>query len=256
MSHHRRPKPPTLRAVALCIVLAMLTACSAQPPIAWDPDTSTKVAMLYSPTTTAGLAGAYDRRYYVPEVQLWSDGRIVWVAESGMDRQIREGHLSAEAMEALLRRIVDAGFFEWEDRYQTLGGNSMPPMVLQVNLAARTKEVREHGGAPEAFYELEAHLREGAGAEGEAYVPDEGYLTLRPFSGSGGEPWPAWASLTPEGVGEGIYVRGSLLAFAWQLVNWNPTGPTYASHEGKTYHLMVQVPGVSYFEPPSPRSNP
>jgi hypothetical protein len=156
-------------------------------------------------------------------------------------------------METFLRRIVTAGFFECKSSYQALGGNSMPPRVLEVNLANHTRAVHEHGGAPESYDALVAHLRQGAGAEGHPYVPEEGYLTLRFFrDGETGEPWPPWASLSPEGVGDGIYVRGSLLVFAWEQVNRNPAGPTYVTHGGTTYHMMVQIPGVSYTEPPPP----
>jgi hypothetical protein len=128
-------------------------------------------------------------------------------------------------------------------------------MVLEVNLEDRTKAVSEHGGAPEAYYNLEAYLQQGAGAQGLPYVPDEGYVTLQPFSvDASGEPWPVWSGLNPEDVKEGDYVRGAMLAFAWDQVNRNPTGPTYVTHEGKTYHMMVQIPGVSYAEPPAPVS--
>jgi len=154
-------------------------------------------------------------------------------------------------MEALLRRIVEAGFFTWEDKYYTPGGYSMPPMYLMVNLAGRSKEMSEHGGAPDAYYELEEVLRSGAGVEGHPYVPTRGYLTVEPLSlDLGGPEWPHDADVTPDGMGDGTYTDGETLAFAWELVNRNPTAPVYVSYRGDAYRIMVQVPGVSYFEPP------
>jgi hypothetical protein len=156
-------------------------------------------------------------------------------------------------MEALLQRVVEAGFFEWEDEYYTAGGHSMPPMHLMVNLVARSKEISEHGGASDAYYKLEELLRRGAGVAGHEYLPTRGYLTVEPLSADlEGPAWPNGASVTPENVGEGRYVEGETLAFAWELINRNPTAPVYVTHEGQPYRIMVQVPGVSYFEPPRP----
>lgn len=240
------------------LILALslwVAACGAgsgvRSDVAWDTDLSALIVRFYSPYTTAGLAGAFDDRYYVPEVQIWGDGRINWVTEEGSGRRIWEGHLSTEEMEALLRRIVEAGFFSWEDEYYTPGGHSMPPMHLMVNLAGRSKEMSEHGGAPDAYYELEGLLRSGAGAEGHPYVPSRGYLTVEPLSlDLGGPEWPVGAETTPDDVGEGMYIEGATLAFAWELVNRTPTAPIYVSYRGDAYRIMVQVPGVSHFEPP------
>ncbi len=243
----------SIRTVLLLSILALLLlGCSAaEPDIEWDRDPSAVVLQFYSPYTTAGLSGAYDERYYVPEVRIWGDGRIVWVTQEGAGRRIMEGQLTEAQMEALMQRIVDAGFFEWEDSYYTPGGHSMSPMFLRVNLDGRSQEVQEHGGAPYAYYDLEALLLDGAGAEGQAYVPTQGYLTVRPLArDSGGGEWPAGTAVTPDEVGEGRYIEGEALAFAWGELNKNPVAPVYVSYEGETYVIMVQVPGISYFEPP------
>ncbi len=249
------------RTILLFILCPLLVACAAGGPsqptptaadVRWNTDPSAKVVMLYSPHTTAGLSGAYDDRYYIPEVQIWGDGRILWVTQEGQRRRVLEGQLTTEEMEALLRRFVDARFFGWEDEYYTPGGHSLPRMYLQVNLADRTKEISEHGGAPEAYYDLEELLLSGAGAQGHDYVPARGYLSARPFSAEGtGPAWPEGADVTPEDLLEGATVEEEILEYAWELVNRNPTSPVYVSCEGQTYVIMVQIPGVSYFEPPS-----
>jgi hypothetical protein len=253
-----RPVGILEKSILILALFLLVTACRAgsavRGDVAWDTDPSALIVRFHSPYTTAGLAGAFDDRYYVPEVQIWGDGRIIWVTEEGSGRRIWEGHLSTEEMEALLRRIVEAGFFSWEDEYYTPGGHSMPPMHLMVNLTGRSKQMSEHGGAPDAYYELEALLRSGAGAEGDPYVPSRGYLTVEPLTlDPGGPEWPHDADVTPDGVGEGTYIEGEALAFAWKLVNQNPTAPVYVSYRGDVYRIMVQIPGVSYFEPPGRR---
>lgn len=245
-----------LQKKVLILVLSLLVAaCGAISPVrsdvAWDTDPSALIVRFYSPYTTAGLAGAFDDRYYVPEVQIWGDGRIIWVTQEGSGRRILEGQLSSEEMTVLLERIVEAGFFTWEDEYYTPGGHSMPPMHLLVNLVDRSKEMSEHGGAPDAYYELEELLRNGAGVEGHPFVPSRGYLTVEPLSVDlGGPEWPHDADVTPDEVGEGTYIEGQTLAFTWELVNQNPTAPVYVSYGGDAYRIMMQVPGVSYFDPP------
>jgi len=246
----------------LMLLSASLVACSvpvALQPTAtpqqavvakWDHDPSAVVVKYYSPSTTAGLAGAYNNKYYIPEVQLWGDGRIVWVVRE-QGRRVLEGQLTREQMAELLQQIVDAGFFGWEEQYYIPGGHSFPFMYLQVNLAGRSKEIKEHGGAPEAYYQLEEWLLQGARAEGHDYVPSRGYLTVEPWSeGAEAPEWPAEVAVTPDQIGEGRYVEGQLLDWAWELVNRNPTAPVYVTFEGRLYSIMVQVPGLSYFEPP------
>jgi hypothetical protein len=218
--------------------------------VRWDPSPTALVIRYYSPHTTAGLAGAYDRRYYIPEVQVWGDGRILWVSQEGARRRVLEGRLTPEQMRALLRRTLDAGFFGWEDEYHTLGGNSYPRMVLSVSLVGRSKEVTEHGGAPDAFYELVELLTGGAGAAGNDYVPVRGYLTAVPEPvGAHAPQWPdASAGVTLDQVGDGRTIEGEALA----IQNCNPPAApttfrtttgldgTYSLFLGDVYLLLCQ----------------
>jgi hypothetical protein len=145
--------------------------------VRWDTNPTASIIRYYSPHTTAGLAGAYDHNYYIPEVQVWGDGRIIWVVRDRAARRVLECLLTTEQMKALIQRIVDSGFFGWKDKYYTLGGYSYSAMRLSVNLVGQSKEVYEHGGAPDAYYELAQFLTSGAGCAGDDYVPKLGYLT-------------------------------------------------------------------------------
>lgn len=183
---------------------------------------------------------------------MWGDGRIVWVSHEGARRRVLEGRLTTDQMKALLQRILEARFFGWKDEYYTLGGNSYPPMYLSVSLIGRSKEVSEHGGAPDAYYELVRFLTSGAGAAGDDYAPKRGYLTAAPEPAEADAPqWPdAAAGITLDQVGDGRYIEGEALSFAWQMVNENPRAPVYVRSKGQVYSIMVQIPGVSFFEPP------
>ncbi len=220
--------------------------------VGWDTNPTALIVRYYWPHTTAGLAGAYDRRYYIPEVQVWGNGRIIWVQRDGTERRVLEGHLTTHDMRALLHRIADAGFFSWKDEYYTLGGHSYPPMYMFVGLASQSKEIYEHGGGPDALYELREFLTNGAGVTGHDYVPARGYLAASPGPDEAdGLQWPdAASSITLDRVGEGCTIEGEALAFAWQAVNRNPTAPTYVRSRGQVYTIMVQIPGVSFSEPP------
>jgi hypothetical protein len=150
-------------------------------------------------------------------------------------------------MKSLLQRIVDASFFEWNDYYDALGGNSWTPRLFRVNLIGRSKEISEHGAAPPAFYELQDFIKNGAGAEGNEFVPTRGYLTVSQFPGATIErKWPdaAIVGFTLDRVGEGRYIQGEALAFAWQAVNQNPTAPMLVESSGQVYAIMIQIPGV------------
>ena len=235
-----------------------LTPTSPVGEVRWDTSPATLVVRYYSPNTTAGLAGAYDRRYYVPEVQAWGDGRVIWVARELESRRVLEGRLTIEQMGNLLRRIVDAGFFAWEDRYCTLGGTSFPFRHLALNLLGQSKEVSEHGGAPKAFYDLVEFLKGGAGAEGHDYAPELGYLTVESLGpvgtdeGTNSLKWPDDAAgFTLDEVGDWRYIGGEALAFAWHAVNQYTRAPVYVESKGQLYTIMVQIPGLSYYEPPT-----
>ena len=192
-------------------------------------------------------------------VQVWGDGRIIWVVQARDSRRLLEGQLTSGQLESLLQNIVDAGFFGWEERYYTPGGHSFPFMHLEVNLIGHSKEVAEHGGAPEAFYELVEFVKGAAGAEGHEYVPTRGYLTatvLGPPEQIGATPeaqWPdATAGFALEEVVDGRYIEGEALAFAWQLGNQYTWAPVYVESKGDLYTIMVQIPGVSFVDPPLP----
>lgn len=226
------------------------TPASQVAEVQWDISPNALVIRL---TGGLSIAGSYNPNYYIPDMQLWGDGRIIWVKTDGTARRVFEGRLTPDQMKSLLPTIVDAGFFEWGDYYDALGGNSWTPRLWRVNLIGRSKEISEHGAAPDTFYELRDYVKNGAGAVGQEFVPRQGYLTTSPFPGATSETlWPdaAIVGFTLDRFGSGRYIEGEALAFAWEAINKNPTAPVYVKSGGQVYVIMVQIPEISFNEPP------
>ena len=193
---------------------------------------------------------------YIPEARLWGDGRIVWVrhAESG-ERLVLEGRLAEDQMAALLERIAGAGFFGWQEHYMEDIVVDAASKCLFVALEAQSKRVCEtHGGAPEDFYALFEWLSAGAGSSGVAYVPSIGYL-----SGEEGGyarldlEWPVGLAGRPLEVAvNGVWIKGWELQKIWQAANSASVNVPMIGNENDCYFVALQVPGVSWKEPPEP----
>jgi hypothetical protein len=195
---------------------------------------------------------------YIPDALVWGDGRIIWVQSGeGGERRVLEGYLTPDQMRALLQRVVDAGFFGWQDKYANLTIADAAEKCLSVQLESQSKKVCEYAeGAPQAFHDLYAHLADGAGATGSDYVPETGYLTAYPLDLSNqpapeADQWSAASLGLPlsEAVA-GVWVEGEALKLAWNVVNANPWGMVVQDGDAY-YRISLQIPGVSQMEPPA-----
>lgn len=248
------------RWMALLLALAGATlACNTffppRPDVAWDPDPAALVIELYS---AGGLVPATFMDNYIPAARVWGDGRIIWTTfPAGGSRRVLIGQLTPDELRALLQQFVEAGFFGWQDfyepPYQIYDGATT---TLTVQLQSTSKSVSEYmEGAPAQFHTLGGQLASGAGAAGTDYVPERGYLRAYPL-GAGSEPaqfvWPAerFGFGLAEAAGAGRAVDGEALQFAWTALN-QAQFASFAS-DGQLYTLTLQVPGVSYLEPPAP----
>jgi hypothetical protein len=196
---------------------------------------------------------------YLAEAQVWGDGRIIWV-ERGTTQRVLEGYLSDEQMVSLLERIIEAGFFNWQDQYSSeFPPTDTPSRCIEVQLEDRSKQVCElEGGAPPAFEEIHTNLTGGAGASGTDYVPEIGYLSgfkldesvLR-ANGELGMEWPEELGIPPAEAIQGIWIEGEPLAEIWRAARTNLYHMPAVVDESGAYRLIVQVPGVSWVEPPN-----
>ena len=193
---------------------------------------------------------------YLAEATVWGDGRIVWVEQSPEGaRQVLEGHLTMDQLNNLFQRVVETGFFDWDERYANEMIADAADKCLQITIENRSKEVCEYvEGAPPAFHDLYAEVAAGAGATGTPYVPKRGYLTATVLPEGGDfsetvEMWPEEAAgfSLSEATG-GRWVEGEALDTAWRVVN---QGPFTAVEEGETYYeLTLQLPDLSLTELP------
>jgi hypothetical protein len=246
-----------LRNAVLALSLAALACNSLLPPrpeVAWDPSPE---AVVVRATNCCGLTPIQFVMNYIPDMTAWGDGRLIWV-QTGSDgeRRVLEGRLTEAEMKALLQRFVDAGFFGWEASYADYSVTDMPSQCLVVNLEVVGKSVCEYyRGAPAAFDRLYAEAARGAGAAGVDFVPERAYLTAYPLeSYSPPDPgaiphWPAAAGFTLAEAQAGRWVEGEALQVAWAAVNasvWS----SFLQEDGAYYQVAVQVPGLSWSEPP------
>ncbi|MDX1436384.1 MAG: hypothetical protein R3335_06220 [Anaerolineales bacterium] len=224
----------------------------------WDTDPE---ALIISATFCCGFAPQLALTNYIPDAQVWGDGRVVWVEQSDDgSRRVLEGHIDLGELELLLNRIKDAGFFEWDEYYSNPQVADFADKCINVNLLEGEKSVCEYyEGAPAAFHELYALLSEGAGApDGEDYAPESGFLTVIPLgSDVPTESVDAMLNWDAPGLGislsvvedeGGAWVSGTTLEAAWQVVNQRPWNPLV--QEGDSFYMLgLQVPNLSMVPP-------
>lgn len=93
---------------------------------------------------------------------IYEDGTVVFmgyrfVAETG----IHVGQIGAEAVTALVEKIVAAGYFGWDDAYLDQRVTDLPTVYISVLGEADRKQIAHYlgdSGAPEALAEVEAMI--------------------------------------------------------------------------------------------------
>jgi hypothetical protein len=222
--------------------------------LSWNTDPN---ALIISATFCCGFVQPVTLLNALPDASIWGDGRILWVErENNGQRRVLEGQLSPEQLEALLQRIVGAGFFSWQDKYEDRSIADAAEQCLTVELEDQAKKVCEYvSGAPPAFHELYAEIAQGAGATGTDYTPERGYFQAHPVQLPEGFTPPVAAEWSASSLGfalseavEGRWLEGDTLAQAWQMINTQGPGAIIQDGEGY-YQLSIQLPGLSIVEP-------
>jgi hypothetical protein len=231
---------------------------SGKRQIPWDTE-----ALIISATFCCGFAPQLALTNYIPDAQIWGDGRIVWVEQQDDgSRQVLEGYIDLGEFELLLNRIRSVGFFEWDEYYSNPQVADFADKCIQVNLLEEEKTVCEYyEGAPDAFHDLYDFFIEGAGVQGgEDYIPESGYLTVIPL-GSDIPTETIDAMLTWDAAVQGVslgavekeggaWIMDSTLESTWEIVNLRPWNPLV--REGSSFYMLgLQVPNLSMVPPPS-----
>lgn len=231
------------------------------------PGTQKEVSWLHHPEACilrvtfccSPLMSPAEEHAYLPEAQVWGDGQIIWVEREPIQRPLI-GFLSEEQMINLLERIVASGFFDWQDQYSSeLPPTDTPSRCIEIHLEVQSKQVCElEAGAPPAFEEIHTILTTGANSQGKNYVPEVAYLSgvevdesvLRANNELEME-WPEELGIPLAEAIQGVWIEGEPLAEIWRAAWANVFHMPPVVDESGAYRLIVQVPGVSWVEPPT-----
>lgn len=226
------------------------TGSGSMPDLSWPADSSHRVLL---GTFCCGFTTQAYVTNYIPEFQVWGDGRFYWALIENGKRVVYEAQLEKEEISVILKEITAEGFFSWQDRYEDPLVTDMADKCIRISLLADEKSVCEYyRGAPEAFHRLFDRLATGAGKTGQVYTPESGYLTATPIEAESVAPQLVWdqAEVSLASVGEsGMWVDGKALPALWEAVNTLPTGPV-VEEQGEYYVVTLQIVGLSLRVPP------
>ena len=244
-----------LKKLTLLPFFSFLLGCNVfQPPpdLTWEHSPETVIIRTSNGGGMEPMAAHFNR---IPDAVVWGDGRIVWqtFGENGV-RQVWQGQLSEDEMADLLQTFANKGFWRMKQNYEPRGEVfDSTTTSLRVNLLAESKGVNEyHDGAPQAFHELVSLISNGAGVEGQPYVPQSGYLMVYPlnpsYTANGASVWDADAAEARLSDLEDGWVEGAVLLQAWQIVNqgyWS----SVVENDGEYYEIYLQMPELTGREP-------
>lgn len=211
-------------------------------------------------STCCGMVVDIYQYNYIPDAQIWGDGRILWTEylQDG-SRRVLEGQLTTGQLADLLKEIEQAGFFNWESRYSSDSApTDLPEKCISVQTRTRTKQVCEYySGAPQAFHTLYENVSQGAGVEGQDFIPETGFLSAYPAAGEPENPAavPQWQAgemgVSLSNAEDGVWVQREALQTAWEIINADLFGHL-VYEDNRLYQLSLRVPGVSFNKLPQP----
>lgn len=247
--------------VHIFFLLIWLLSCSPRPStetpvLSWNPGPDTRIDLATfccdGPVTEELV------RPYIPEAQIWGDGRFLWTEQKDGARQIFVTQLSEAEMTAVLQRIEASNFFGWEEEYGGKPVVDAASRCLVITLTDQNKRVcAAQGGAPGAFYTLFDWLSQGADTDGTLYRPETAYLTGFQLDArtvpppEPDVPWPERLTHIPIGVAiTGFWLDDAdALQDLWEATNRSPYRMPVVGDEDGRYRIILQVPGVSWIEP-------
>jgi hypothetical protein len=222
------------------------------PGPTWD-HSSEKVIIHTSP-------GAMHIDYnYIPDLQIWGNGRIVWVEhrEDG-SRVVKEGFLSEEELKSILIEAIDTGIFKPFRHFLRKQGQCQYPGMdneFRINLT-RERAVEPIRIAEHQLCQFVFSLSEGAGIDGTLFQPNLGWLHVLPIektdmsvNTNAVDSWPD--STFPFDLqmayeeGGLVEISGKVLELSWSIVN-SSRFPVVLSR-GSKYWIAVRVPELSTF---------
>lgn len=236
------------RALLFLVPLALCISACAYWLFLWSPVATWD----HSPDKIVFYASHIGEVTYgeIPRVQVWGDGHIVWVTYTEDEyRQVWEGYFSENQMEDLIDQFIRAGFFK---PYRRLFKQNYIYDYIAVYLSdANHDEMID----PENYriYELVEYLTNGAGINGNPFIPTTGQLFAFPIEKTEFHEMDVNTPYTwpDEGFGytlesisaDGYPIEDNQINYVWEIVN-SPT--PFVVSEGKIYWIAFVIPGVSY----------
>lgn len=243
-----------------------IQAVRARPAARWNPDPN---AVIVRVVVLQSLLPDEEVASYIPEMQLWGDGRLIWVEQPTYDsRRIWTGQLMPAEMTALIKYVNGSGFWRWQALYHNSNVLDGTTRCITVQLAdnGAVKEVCEADDeAPLAFYRLYRWLTHGAGVKGTPYVPATAYVVAQPIlrcpTGGTVGVWPhaelglaaravvddTWTFRKPNEADDNRrLIRGPGLTQLWQIARANSSNIFMVQDEGACYRVALQIPSLTW----------
>lgn len=170
---------PTVTVSLALVAAAMTVAGCGKTGVSLEYDASADAAIV---TVSRGGGLPHPGDDLAPLFLLYGDGTVLKLTETGKGAGggiLVRGRLDASAVDDLLRRLAETGFFSLEDEYKRPGVYDVTYRSVAVDLAETHKTVTvwypEKVTAFDAAYELVLGYPIGDTAQ---YVPDRGYLVV------------------------------------------------------------------------------
>lgn len=185
---------------------------------------------------------------YIPDVQIWGDGYMVWVEHlADGNRKVFEGYLSQQEMTSLVQKLIGLDFFKRNRKSKDYAGTFITVSLIG---ASRSEWLDPDN---KQLYDFAIYLQRGAGTNGKELIPTMGTFFAIPIEKT-------WLPATTKATyhwsddkfgysldtlidkSDGKEISGEELKFAWEVVN-SPLSTIES--KGKVYWVAVVLPKVS-----------
>ncbi|HSH05353.1 MAG TPA: hypothetical protein VLL52_22750, partial [Anaerolineae bacterium] len=211
-------------------------------------------ALLLRYWTSTRHLSIFKRSNLIPPLQVWGDGRVIWLAEGSSlynDRQLNQGYLTPDQLAQLQTNIQQSGFYTWPERYgPTLSGRAETFLTIQLpNQDARF--LHAFGDPSPEFATLKQQILAIPSQinNPQPFHPETGLLEVAgPIDTIPVTDQPIWPATGPDLSQippDGMIITGETLDFAWTQINTITYVPHYVQQNNQIYQITLAIPGIS-----------
>lgn len=259
-----------MRRLALMALLLVLAACQALGgeqggassdghPIQWPND---PLHVVFRAEVTGGSNGdALYIRNDVPACSIYGDGRVVWTQDA-FSNQVLIDRLSA----ARVREFVE--YLTVQQRIYTYGTgadaqipSSVEPIyeLLTLHVNNVQHQTDAFAGWPTGFYDDIVAVCQSLSQAPAIFQPQEGWVSAAIIFYNPSRPTILWDSaasgldlLELANNAERRWVTGRNVIALWAAIHESSPDVQFTDEQGNSFHVAVEVPGVSASAPPPP----